>query len=73
MANVKFERAPDLGGWVIGLAVGVVTFAALKVVGGWNYFPAAYWGGVVGVLLGAVMGWPLPAGPIVPAKPGDKA
>ncbi|MCB6177388.1 hypothetical protein LHP98_04495 [Rhodobacter sp. Har01] len=71
MADVKFERAPSMGGWVIGLALGVVTFGALVVAGGFNLFPAAYLAGVVGVLMGAIIGWPLPAGPALPSN--DKA
>ena len=58
MANVKFQNGPWIGGWIIGLAMGVAAFAALKIVGGFDYMPAAYLGGVVGVLAGAVMGLP---------------
>lgn len=65
MADVRYDKAPSLGGWVIGAALGVVGFAALRVVGGFDYMPAAYLGGVVGVLAGAVIGWPQPSGPIL--------
>lgn len=58
MAEVRFENAPSLGGWAMGIAMGVAAFAALKVVGGFDYMPAAFLGGVVGVLAGAVMGLP---------------
>lgn len=65
MADVRYEKAPWLGGWIIGAALGVVGFAALRVVGGFDYMPAAYLGGVVGILAGAVIGWPQPSGPIL--------
>jgi len=63
MAHARYDKAPWLGGWVIGAALGVVSFAILKVVGEFDYMPAAYLGGVVGVLAGAVIGWPHRSGP----------
>ena len=69
MADVRFEGAPLLEGWVIGAAMGLVAFAASVVVGEFALMPAAFFGVVVAGAAGAVMGFPWwIGGPVSPAS-----
>lgn len=56
MRNAENVNAPWLGGWVIGVAAGLVAFGALVVVGKFDFAPAAALGVVVALLVGLILG-----------------
>lgn len=69
MAEVEMKNAPDLAGWAIAGAAGLVAFGALVVIGGFGLFPAAFLGALVALLVGLILGMPWGAGPNVAAAP----
>lgn len=62
MADVENKNAPWLGGWIIAAGMGVVAFGVSKVVGSFDYTPAAFFGLIVFLGAGLVMGMPWGAG-----------
>jgi predicted flap endonuclease-1-like 5' DNA nuclease len=58
MRKAENRNAPNLWGWVIGAAAGLVGFGVLVVVGGFDLFPAAAIGAVVAAGAGLVLGMP---------------
>jgi predicted flap endonuclease-1-like 5' DNA nuclease len=56
--NSENKNAPWLGGWIIGIGMGVVAFGVAKAVGHWTYPPSVAVGVVVALLAGLVMGMP---------------
>jgi predicted flap endonuclease-1-like 5' DNA nuclease len=74
MHKAENRNAPNLWGWVIGAAAGLVGFGVLVVVGGFDLFPAAAMGAVVAGAAGLVLGMPWGAtstGPVA-SKPAGK-
>jgi predicted flap endonuclease-1-like 5' DNA nuclease len=58
MRTAENVNAPWLGGWVIGVAAGLVAFGALVAVGKFDFAPAVALGGVVAVVVGLILGMP---------------
>jgi predicted flap endonuclease-1-like 5' DNA nuclease len=71
MRKAENTNAPNLSGWIIGLAAGLVCLGALVVVGKFDLFPAAAVGGVVALIAGAVLGLPWGSGPVGPVRTAD--
>lgn len=69
MSKAENVNAPNLWGWAIGAAAGLVAFGALVIVGKFNLFPAAFLGGGVAAVVGLVLGMPWGAGGAAPAAP----
>lgn len=71
MRKAENMNAPNLWGWAIGVAAGLVAFGALVVVGDFNLFPAAALGGAIAAVAGIILGmpWGGRSAP-VPATPG---
>ncbi|TAG18361.1 MAG: NADH:ubiquinone oxidoreductase [Rhodobacterales bacterium] len=67
MRKAENMNAPNLTGWVIGAAAGLVAFGALVVVGEFDLFPAAALGAVVAAAAGLILGMPWGAEAPVPA------
>jgi predicted flap endonuclease-1-like 5' DNA nuclease len=66
MRKAENKNAPNLWGWVIGAAAGLVAFGVLVVVGGFELFPAAALGAVVAGAAGLVLGMPWGSGAVGP-------
>jgi predicted flap endonuclease-1-like 5' DNA nuclease len=66
MHKVENRNAPNLWGWVIGAAAGVVAFGVLVVVGKFDLFPAAAMGAAVAGAAGLILGMPWGAGSTAP-------
>lgn len=73
MRKAENLNAPNLSGWAIGLAAGLVCLGALVVVGGFDLFPAAAVGSVVALIAGAILGLPWGAGPVRPVAAASDA
>ena len=73
MRKVENVKAPNLAGWVIGVAAGAVAFGVLVVVGKFDLFPAAALAGAIAAVAGLVLGMPWGADPVAPAMPVRKA
>lgn len=58
MKRVENLNAPSAAGWVLAIAAGFVAFAVAKVVGGFDYFPSAFFGVLVALPAGLVLGMP---------------
>jgi predicted flap endonuclease-1-like 5' DNA nuclease len=58
MRKVENRNAPNLWGWAIGAAAGLVAFGVLVIVGKFDLFPAAALGGGIALIAGLVMGMP---------------
>lgn len=58
MRKAEMKNAPNLWGWAIGAAAGLVAFGVLVVVGKFDLFPAAAMGAVVAGAAGLVLGMP---------------
>lgn len=75
MHKAENRNAPNLWGWVIGAAAGLVAFGVLVIVGEFDLFPAGAMGAVVAGAVGLFLGMPWGAGstgpmPVVaPQKP----
>jgi predicted flap endonuclease-1-like 5' DNA nuclease len=67
MRKAENMNAPNLTGWVIGAAAGLVAFGALVVVGEFDLFPAAALGAVVAAVAGLILGMPWGAETSAPA------
>jgi predicted flap endonuclease-1-like 5' DNA nuclease len=65
MHKTENKNAPNLGGWLIGVAAGAVAFGVLLVVGKFDLFPAAAMAGVVAGAAGVVLGMPWGQGPVM--------
>ncbi|MCU0829350.1 MAG: hypothetical protein MUE52_18675 [Tabrizicola sp.] len=75
MRKVETVNAPNLWGWAIGAAAGLVAFGVLVIVGDFDLFPAAFLGGCVAFVAGLILGMPWGAGPVaapVMAAPAEK-
>ncbi len=73
MRKAENMNAPNLSGWTIGLAAGLVWFGVLVVVGSFELFPAAAIGGAVALLVGLILGMPWGSGPSRPMPVGGAA
>ncbi|WP_207623857.1 NADH:ubiquinone oxidoreductase [Rhodobacter calidifons] len=73
MRSAENLNAPWLGGWIIGAAAGLVAFAALIIIGKFDYTPAAAIGIVVALLAGMILGMPWGAGPSGPVAQASGA
>jgi predicted flap endonuclease-1-like 5' DNA nuclease len=81
MRKAENMNAPNLAGWAIAAAAGLVAFGVLVVVGEFGLFPAAAMGGGVAAVAGLILGMPwgaeAPAMPVAkvhaPAKPTPEA
>jgi predicted flap endonuclease-1-like 5' DNA nuclease len=62
MRSAENENAPNLAGWFIALAMGLVAFGVAKVVGGLSSPGAVAIGVVVALLAGLLLGMPWGAG-----------
>lgn len=58
MRDAANVNAPWLGGWIIGMAAGLVGFGALVVVGKFDLTPAVAIGGVIATVVGLILGMP---------------
>jgi predicted flap endonuclease-1-like 5' DNA nuclease len=58
MHKAENRNAPNLWGWMIGAAAGLVAFGVLVIVGKFDLFPAAALGAVVAGAAGLVLGMP---------------
>jgi predicted flap endonuclease-1-like 5' DNA nuclease len=71
MHKAENRNAPNLWGWMIGAAAGLVAFGVLVIVGKFDLFPAAALGAVVAGAAGLVLGMPWGAettGPLPTAR-----
>jgi predicted flap endonuclease-1-like 5' DNA nuclease len=68
MRKAENMNAPNLSGWTIGLAAGLVWFGVLVVVGSFELFPAAAIGGAVAVFVGLILGMPWGSGAARPVS-----
>jgi predicted flap endonuclease-1-like 5' DNA nuclease len=66
MRKAENRNAPNLWGWAIGAAAGLVAFGVLVVVGKFDLFPAAALGAVVAGAAGLVLGMPWGADTVGP-------
>lgn len=66
MKRVENLNAPSLSGWLIAIGAGIIAFAVAKVVGEFDYTPAAFFGVVVTVASGLVLGMPWGAADRIP-------
>jgi predicted flap endonuclease-1-like 5' DNA nuclease len=73
MRKAENVNAPDLGGWLIGAAAGLVAFGALVVIGKFDYTPAGAIAGVVALLAGLILGLPWGAADTRRLKPAAGA
>lgn len=70
MRTAENMNAPWLGGWVMGVAAGLVAIGALVVVGKFDLAPAVAIGAVVALLVGLLLGMPWGArAPVKAAMP----
>ncbi|MEY4985056.1 MAG: hypothetical protein RIR62_3322 [Pseudomonadota bacterium] len=58
MKQVDNLNAPSLSGWLIASGAGVVAFAVAKVVGQFDYTPSVFFGALVALAGGLVLGMP---------------
>lgn len=58
MKRVENLNAPSAAGWVMAIAAGFLAFAVAKVIGEFDYTPSAFFGVLVAVAAGLVMGMP---------------
>ena len=58
MRKAENMNAPNLTGWVIAAAAGLVAFVALALVGKFDLFPAAAMAGGVAAVTGLILGMP---------------
>jgi predicted flap endonuclease-1-like 5' DNA nuclease len=73
MRKAENVNAPDLGGWLIGAAAGLVAFGALVVIGKFDLTPAVAIAGVVALLAGLILGMPWGAGDAKRSQPAADA
>lgn len=71
MRKAENMNAPNLWGWAIGAAAGLVAFGVLVIVGEYDLFPAAFMGGGIAAVAGLVLG--MPWGASAPARPTGTA
>jgi hypothetical protein len=62
MHKAENRNAPNLWGWVIGAAAGLVAFGVLVIVGKFDLFPAGAMGAAVAGAVGLFLGMPWGAG-----------
>jgi len=72
MRKAENVNAPNLSGWVIGAAAGLVAFGVLSLVGKFDLVPAAAIAGGVAAVAGFVLGMPWGANVAAPAVPAHK-
>ncbi|MCX7286247.1 MAG: NADH:ubiquinone oxidoreductase [Rhodobacterales bacterium] len=73
MRKVENVKAPNLAGWAIGAAAGLVAFGVLVVVGKFDLFPAAALSGAIAAVAGLILGMPWGSSSAQPAMPARKA
>lgn len=73
MSKAENVNAPNLWGWAIGAAAGLVAFGALVIIGKFDLFPAAFLGGGLAAVVGLILGMPWGAGASAPAAPAVKS
>lgn len=69
MRKAENVNAPNLWGWAIGAAAGLVAFGALVIVGKFDLFPAAAMAGGIAAVAGMILGMPWGASGPAPAAP----
>lgn len=67
MKRAENLNAPSLTGWMLAAAAGILAFAVSKVVGGFDYTTSGFFGGVILLASGLVMGMPWGAKSRIPA------
>lgn len=72
MKRVENLNAPSLSGWLVAVGAGIIAFAVAKVVGEFDYTTSGFFGVVVTVASGLVLGMPWGAKDRIP-KPEDAA
>lgn len=72
MRKAENVNAPNLWGWAIGAAAGLVGFGALVIVGKFDLFPAAFLGGGIAAVVGLILGMPWGADSPAPATQSVK-
>lgn len=58
MTTAEFKNGPNLWGWIIGLAAGLVAFGVCIVVGKFDVMPAAFIAAVIVAGVGLILGMP---------------
>ncbi|MBC2836775.1 NADH:quinone oxidoreductase [Paragemmobacter straminiformis] len=58
MKRVENLNAPSATGWILAVAAGLLAFAVARVVGGFDYTPSGFFGVLVMVAAGLVLGMP---------------
>ena len=58
MKRAENLNAPSLSGWLIAVVAGIIAFAVAKVVGEFDYTTSGFFGVVVTVAAGLVLGMP---------------
>ena len=66
MKRVENLNAPSLNGWLIAAAAGILAFAVAKVIGQFDYTTSGFFGVVVAVASGLVLGMPWGAADRIP-------
>jgi predicted flap endonuclease-1-like 5' DNA nuclease len=66
MHKAENRNAPNLWGWVIGAAAGLVAFGVLVIVGKFDLFPAGAMAAAVAGAVGLILGMPWGAGSMGP-------
>lgn len=71
MKRVENLNAPSLSGWLIAIAAGVIAFAVAKVVGQFDYTTSGFFGVVIALVAGLVLGMPWGAADRIPKPETD--
>lgn len=66
MKRVENLNAPSLSGWLIAVAAGILAFAVAKVIGQFDYTTSGFFGVVVALASGLVLGMPWGAADRIP-------
>lgn len=66
MKRVENLNAPSLSGWLVAVGAGILAFAVAKVVGQFDYTTSGFFGAVVALASGLVMGMPWGAADRIP-------
>lgn len=71
MTRAEMKNAPSLNGWIFAGMIGTIAFAALMLVGDFDFFPAAFLAALVAGVAGLIVGMPWGQDPGRPAaEPG---
>lgn len=67
MTRAEMKNAPSLNGWIFAGMIGTIAFAALMLVGDFDFFPAAFLAALVAGVAGLIVGMPWGQDPGRPA------